>query len=242
MMCVKRLSSPAAPTGRDLTVDGIVALAIEIADREGLTAVSMRRLASELAVTPMALYWHFSDKNHLLDSMAERVVAEAAFVDDPEEAWPDRYRQVLVSLVAMLRVHPWANRLVIERLVPLPNYLAALEIMLDCLRVAGFGTSLGALIAQQSVQSMAALVEYEPGRTGWSASDAEECARVVAAMTALDGTVFPNVSAAVEPLTSPPDSELYFRLGVETNVRGVEALAESIGVCRSAGPAPCGSS
>ena len=209
----------------DLTAGAVVGLAVEIADREGLAAVSMRRLASELSVTPMALYWHFSDKSHLLDSMAEHVVAEAAFVDEVKDAWADRYRQTLVALVAMLRAHPWANRLVIERLVPLPNYLAALEIMLDCLRVAGLTPSLGAVVAQQSVQSMAVLVEYRPGRADAAASDPEECRRVAAALSALDDTVFPNVGAAVLPLTSPPDTELYFRLGIETNVRGVAALA-----------------
>src|SRR3954453_19076053 len=109
-----------------LSAEQILAVAVAIADREGLTAVSMRRLARELSVTAMALYRHFEDKDRLLDAMAERMVGEARFEDDPQSAWDDRFRTVLAGLVSLLHDHPWMGRLVIERLVPQPKYLEAL--------------------------------------------------------------------------------------------------------------------
>ena len=59
-----------------LSRDTIVAGAIALADAEGLDAVTIRRLAQDHEVTPMALYWHFKDKGELLDGIAERLFAD----------------------------------------------------------------------------------------------------------------------------------------------------------------------
>lgn len=93
-----------------LSPDQVVELGIAAADRDGLPAVSMRRIARELSVTPMALYWHFDNKDQLLDAMAERVIAASDFPDLPEEHWEDRLRAVLESLIDLLRAHPWMGR------------------------------------------------------------------------------------------------------------------------------------
>ena len=187
----------------------ILTVAVIIADREGIAAVSMRRLARELSVTPMALYWHFDDKEQLLDAMAERVVADAEFTDSPDLAWDDRYRGVLITLVKLLRAHPWMGRLVIERIVPLPNFLAALEIMLDSTRVAGLDPRLGAHLAQQVVQAVVILAEYEP-KHDQHAED-EECSDREAFLGTIDADRFPNVRAAAEPLSTPQDVDDYYR-------------------------------
>lgn len=56
-----------------LTPQTVVEGALALADAEGLEAVTIRRLAKELGVTPMALYWHFSSKGELLEGMAARI-------------------------------------------------------------------------------------------------------------------------------------------------------------------------
>jgi TetR/AcrR family transcriptional regulator, tetracycline repressor protein len=218
--------SSADSTARSsLSPHDILRVAISIADGEGIDAVSMRRVAREQSVTPMALYWHFEDKDRLLDAMAERVVAEAEFNDLPDAAWEDRYRAVLTILVSLLRTHPWMGRLLIERLVPLPKYLAALEIMLDCARVAGLTPRTAAMVVQQVVQSVVALAEYEPKRVGTEPSvTAAEWAEFA---ETLDPNVFPNVRAAVEPLTTPDKVDDYYRLGIDMIVGGLHAVAES---------------
>src|SRR5262249_6313235 len=59
---------------RGLTRQLIVERALQIGDADGLEAVSVRRLASELDVTPMALYRHVKDKQDLINAMYEAVV------------------------------------------------------------------------------------------------------------------------------------------------------------------------
>ncbi len=61
-----------------LSAASIVERAIQIGDTEGIDAVTIRRLATDLGVTPMALYWHFKNKEQLLIGMADHLVANFA--------------------------------------------------------------------------------------------------------------------------------------------------------------------
>lgn len=88
-----------------LDVPGIVKAALAIADRDGLDKLTMRRLSTELGVTPMATYHHVSGKEELLDlvidqSIGQLYVDEAA--DDPEAAVLDWF----VRLHELLTEHP----------------------------------------------------------------------------------------------------------------------------------------
>ena len=217
------------PPQANLSAERILDAAVLIADREGLEALSMRHLAAELSVTPMALYWHFPGKQQLLDAVAEQVFAEAEFADASKAPWTDRYRAVLTSLVGLLRRHPWTGRLVIERIVPMPNYLAALEIMLDCARVAGLEPRLGTLVAQQAVQSVVVLAEYEPHHGDKPAHAEAERTAMTDILKTVDPDLLPNVRAAAEPLTTPDDPEDYYRLGLEMVLGGIQAVVRSAG-------------
>ena len=62
---------------------------LALADAEGLDAVTVRRLAAELGVTPMALYWHFRSKDDLLAGLADSVWAEIDVNVDPAAEWQD---------------------------------------------------------------------------------------------------------------------------------------------------------
>ena len=59
-----------------LTRERVLHAAVELADREGVGAVSMRRLGQELGVEAMSLYTHVRNKEDLLDGMADAVVGE----------------------------------------------------------------------------------------------------------------------------------------------------------------------
>lgn len=198
--------------------------AIRIADRQGLPALTMRGLARELSVTPMALYWHFADRDALLDAMAEQVAADAQF-STVDGAWHDRYRAALSTLAGLLRSHPWMGRLVIDRLVPRPHYLGALEILLDSSDAAGLGVADAVLLAQQAIQAVVILVECEPVAAHDPAKPAVELAALHSALDELPGDEFPQVRRAAAALTDPPDVDRYYRFGIDTIVRGVSALA-----------------
>src|SRR5574340_1299862 len=77
-----------------LTRELLVTTALRIADSEGLAALSMRRLGSELGVDPMAAYRHLPNKKALLSGVVEAVLAGADVECDPAESWQEQFRQV----------------------------------------------------------------------------------------------------------------------------------------------------
>src|SRR3712207_3087264 len=85
-----------APNRTTLTPRAVVEGALALAEAEGLGAVTIRRLAKELGVTPMALYWHFRSKDELLDGMAARIFEEVGLaVVDASAAWQEQLRVLL---------------------------------------------------------------------------------------------------------------------------------------------------
>jgi AcrR family transcriptional regulator len=89
----------------------VVEVAIELADREGIDAVSMRRLGQELGVEAMSLYTHVKGKDDLLAGMVDTVVAQVP-VERAEGDWRTALRtMILAARAAMLR-HPWAARVI----------------------------------------------------------------------------------------------------------------------------------
>lgn len=94
-------------TGDELTRQRIVRVAMRVADREGLAAVSMRRLAAELDSSAMSLYRHLAGKEELVQLMADAAYGEEPL---PAERPPGWRAQVELSLRLQWRVHrrhPW---------------------------------------------------------------------------------------------------------------------------------------
>lgn len=90
-------------TGLDPAV--IVERALAIADREGLAALSMRRLAGALDVTPMALYHHVASKDELLDLMADMALQALPDVD-LETPWDAEVERFFMAYYRLLIAHP----------------------------------------------------------------------------------------------------------------------------------------
>ena len=97
-----------------LTRAAVVDRALALADASGLDSLTIRKLATELGVTPMALYWHFRGKDELLEGLAERVWSEIDVAVDPAAPWTDQLRGLLVSLLTVLRAHPAAPQLLAQ--------------------------------------------------------------------------------------------------------------------------------
>ena len=94
----------ASPSG--LGPDRIVRGAIELADADGLSAVSMRRVADRLGAGTMSLYTHVPGKAELLDAMLDVVLAETARPQDVPGGWRGRLEVVARENLALLRRHP----------------------------------------------------------------------------------------------------------------------------------------
>jgi AcrR family transcriptional regulator len=92
---------------RGLSRADIVATGIAVADADGTEAVSMRRIARELRVGAMSLYWHVASKEELLQLMTERVQAEGE-APEPTGDWRADLRAYARNSRAALLRHPWA--------------------------------------------------------------------------------------------------------------------------------------
>jgi len=97
------------PVHRGLTREWVVDAALAIADRDGIDAVTLRRLAETLGVTPMALYHHIRDKDHLLDLMASRLLShlDVGLTDD-DVTWQASLRAIGQRFLALVEAHPAA--------------------------------------------------------------------------------------------------------------------------------------
>jgi AcrR family transcriptional regulator len=111
--------------------------ALKLADADGLDALTIRKLAEHLGVTPMALYWHFRSKEDLLEGVAEQVWGEIDVNTDPDAPWWAQLQGLLESLVAVLRAHSAAAQLLLEHEKRNEAALRATEVTLDVLRRAG---------------------------------------------------------------------------------------------------------
>jgi AcrR family transcriptional regulator len=126
---------------RRLTRERILRAAIVIADRDGVDAVTMRRVGSELGVEGMALYRHFADKDELLESMVDVLIGE---IDDSPAGgpWRGAIRARALSARKVLGRRRWAQRLLATRLVLGPGTLRHIEGITRVLREAGFSYGL----------------------------------------------------------------------------------------------------
>lgn len=121
-----------------LSLDRIVSAAQELADGDGLDALTMRRLAEALGARPMSLYHHVATKDELLSAVVDSVFAEVS-LPRPGEPWRSELRERSRSMRAALRRHPWALRVMESQRVPGPASLANHDAVLDVLRQQGFG-------------------------------------------------------------------------------------------------------
>ncbi len=131
-------SGPSRPR---LSRERVLRAAVDHADRHGLDAVSMRNLASDLGVVPMALYKHVSDKEELLDGMADLVLQELPAMSAADE-WREAVRRRILQARELLLHHPWLRRVLETRKRQTPAMLSYLETLIAAFRGAGFSDPL----------------------------------------------------------------------------------------------------
>jgi AcrR family transcriptional regulator len=129
------------PRRTRLSRDRVLRAAVALADEIGIDALSMRKLAEELGVVPMALYKHVADKEELLNGMVDVVVGE---IDPPVDGtdWKSALRQRILSARRSLQRHPWAPGVIESRTTPSPAVLAYIDSMIGMFRAGGFSADL----------------------------------------------------------------------------------------------------
>ena len=197
--------------------------ALALADTEGLDALTIRRLADEVGVTPMALYWHFSNKDELIDALAAHLFAQVSMPDTPAGAdWVTALRELQVAFVAALRPHPAIAPLARDRVLASPAGLVLAERSLGLLRQAGFSAEQSAELGGYLLGAVVTLVTAEPGRAG---PDDEAVRARLAALLTLSPSEFPNLVDAAEPLSYCANDDAYYARGVELLIEGLRGLA-----------------
>jgi AcrR family transcriptional regulator len=114
-----------------------MAAAIELADRDGIESISMRKLAQELGVEAMSLYTHVRSKNDLLDGMADAVISQIP-VNAESADWKTSLRALALAARSVILRHPWAPRAVEAQTAPGPAALQYVNVVLGILREGGF--------------------------------------------------------------------------------------------------------
>ncbi len=231
----RRAAPPASEPARDeaertrLTRDAVVDRALRLADAIGLDALTIRKLATELGVTPMALYWHFRSKDELLDGLAERVWAEIDTDVDDTAPWPAQLHGLLESLLRVLRAHPAAAHLLLQSEKQGESFLRATEITLEILRRAGFDPRYASKIAQSALWTGIMLVMSEPGLESLSAEERVEAQRRKQIVFAtLPAARYPRLVECAVPMTACDDPDFHYEVGVSVFIAGVEAIAAAV--------------
>ena len=130
-------AQPRVPLSRERVLRAAVALG----DEGGVESLSMRKIAHELGVVPMALYKHVSNKDEMLNGMVDVVVGEIDHAPSGTD-WKTAIRQRVLSARSALLRHPWASRVIESRTSATPAVLAYMDSMIGILRAGGFSIDL----------------------------------------------------------------------------------------------------
>ncbi|MBT2537462.1 TetR/AcrR family transcriptional regulator [Arthrobacter sp. ISL-69] len=124
-----------------LNRDRVLSAAVVLADEAGIESLSMRRLAQELGVVPMALYKHVANKEELLDGMVDVIVGE---IDPPVGGadWKNAVRLRILSARRSLLRHPWARQVLESRTNRTPAVLGYMDSFIGMFLAGGFSVDL----------------------------------------------------------------------------------------------------
>ena len=214
-------------TGPTLSRRTVVEAALALADAEGLAAVTIRRLATQLGVTPMALYWHYRSKDELLDGMAASVFEDLDPTLDDDATWQEQLRRLFGSLLDAFRAHPSTAALVATRTIWTDEGLRTTEAALHILGRAGFSPTEATQIARHAVSTVANLVAAEPGVVVREESRdvADDRRRARLFLESLPPDRYPRLVEAARPLTEGVDPDAYFAFGLDLLLAGIETIA-----------------
>ena len=220
----------AADSNRGLSLERIVAAAIEIADTEGLAALSMARLAERLGSAPMSLYRHVTSKDELYDFMIDAVGRDPE--PPPADDWRTGLRAWAAGLMELYTRHPWILQLPVSRPPLEPGQL----------RLAGAGTTRAAVVAAAArgqdgrgadcalVRARPGGVDQQPGGRGRSQSFGLPLPYGKLVARLIDEERYPVLNEAVAgglfdpPLTIDADYRAEADVGLELILDGVAAM------------------
>ncbi|WP_328765528.1 TetR/AcrR family transcriptional regulator C-terminal domain-containing protein [Streptomyces sp. NBC_00272] len=235
----RRRPSPAPAPEGDLTLDRIVRAAIDIADAEGLTALSMRGVAARLGVAAMSPYRYVPSKEDLVLLMADAAFGEESYPADPADApapedWRSRIELGGRTLWALYRRHPWLAQLgSLTRPLLVPNLMVHGEWVLTALD--GHGLDPATLfdihvLLYSHVQGLAVHLEWEAHAEATTGQSEDEwmANRAPALRKLVESGRFPAFTKTVGSFEDGYDLRLdaLFELGLKALLDGLTPVIE----------------
>lgn len=224
-------SEPRVP----LNKERVFSAAIAVADSGGIQSLTMRKLAEELGVEAMSLYYHVANKEAVLDGVVEAIVSEIEIAlegfDIPTDIdWRTTLRhRILTARQVMLR-HPWAPGVIETRTTMTPTMMRYFDTLLGILREGGFSVDLGHH-AMHTLGSRALGFSqelFQPDGESQAEDDLTE-------MLALMATQLPHITEMMTEIAhDDPDSTLgwcddqvEFEFGLDVILDGLDRLRET---------------
>jgi AcrR family transcriptional regulator len=228
----EHLSRPARGPRPTLTHEQIAAAAIELADADGLDAVTMRRLAGRLEVATMGLYRYVRNKDDIFSLMLDAVAREITLPGPGSAGWRDTLRGIAGEMRAGHLRHPWLARLQANMSASVaPHVLAVAEAGLAALDAAGvdldvdqmmaaFGT-MTAYVLGKAATEIAQREAYR--RYGWSSDDDMRAAAGPRLLWLLKRGDYPTVAHYIVDGSNQDDADWGFAFGLECVLDGIAA-------------------
>ncbi len=200
----------------------IVGAALAIIDRDGVEALSLRRLAEALGVTAMSLYWHVRDKDELLEFVGHAVFGEME-IPAPRGDWRDQLRDVHRAMFHGFLRHPNTGDILIGRARYGPAGIALFERILAILLDAGL-TAEAAFDAYQSLY----LFTLGSMSTSTRSQEFREAQRQgVEYLGSLPSDRFPSIRA-VAPVIGRRSLDEQFEIGLDIQIVGIEGRLQPV--------------
>jgi AcrR family transcriptional regulator len=224
----ERLARPAPAPRPTLTPVRIAAAAVTVADAEGLEAVTMRRLATELGVAPMAPYRHVAGKDDLLELMVDHVYADFRLPDGL--GWRDTMRALALHTRDLVLRHLWLAQLPPQtRLSLTPNRMTVAEQALSALDGSGLDADAMMSVFRTVDAYVQGALNYESAvrhlmhEQGWS-DGAELRSELAPQMSWLMRTGrYPTFQRYLHTATRKDDAQWQFESGLTFVLDGIAA-------------------
>ncbi|HET8841310.1 MAG TPA: TetR/AcrR family transcriptional regulator [Ktedonobacteraceae bacterium] len=214
-----------------LSRERIVQVALAVADAEGIEAISIRRIATALSVSAMALYGYIERKEDVLDLMVDAVYAEmpVPLQQDPRD-WRSQLQEIAVQRRAMMHSHPWLASLIGHRAVLGPNALKQTDDLLGIVSQPGFDITTSMSILAMFNAYIVGFVLGEMGeaeaqrRTGLSEQEWQQQVGPYVQEQIIASGRYPHLARAMLE-GKEPSSDERFLFGLTRLLEGIVAYA-----------------
>ena len=213
---------------RPLTREAIVDAALALLDREGLSGLSMRKLAQELGAGAASLYWHVGNKEELLGLLLDRIVGETEVPEADPGTWQEQMKEMAREARRLLQRHRDAAQISMGRIPAGPHSMPVLERNLAVLVEAGLPPRVIAYAVDMFALYVGGFAFEESLRVPPLGDESASTEQLSEYFRSLPPERFPSLVALADDLTAG-DADERFEFAIELLVRGLEAMAQRTG-------------